>query len=250
MGGLLGDGTVIAPSTGGITTTGTVAPGDADLEAMKLWKPATEANPAISGFDWNLGLTVPRSPVQVFASSMRHGMSGGFKFSGGHIKAFDGTVEQYADYIKSVGYDIIIDDVQPKTLDENDEFDRWIIAMTARGLLGGANPNIPGNLGIVSNPNLAFQSNFLPEWGKPAYRDAQLLSQRFGRHDGFIRLLIGADNAGYVPYWDWAATIPDRPWARAFLAFQNGHDFKVPVGPGNSPSKPYERRGTQREFVD
>ena len=222
---------------------------DADLKAMADYKTPIEPKVPLSGFARYLGLSVPRSPVEIFTSTMRHGMSGGQRFAGGHIAGFQGTPDEYAAFLQAQGYDFAFDDVTPVTLDGS-EFDQWVAAMSRRGLRAGANPDIPGNLGILGNPNLAFQSSYLPEWGAPAYRNAQLLTDRFAKSPGFLGLMIGTDNGGYVPYWDWAATIPDRPWGRAFLQFQRGHDFKVPVGPGASPSKSYETRGTQRQFVD
>jgi hypothetical protein len=181
---------------------------------------------------------------------MLAGMGGGHRFGSPHIAAFVGTPEQYAADLEANGYDFVFDDAKPKSLDEGTEFDEWLAAMARHGLRAGAVPDLPGSLGILGNPNMAFQSCYLPEWGAPAYRDAQLLIQRFGRYASFLGLLIGADNAGYVPYWDWAATNPDRPWGRAYLQFQQGREPITPVGPELHAEKSYERKGTQREFVD
>lgn len=223
---------------------------EADLKAMADYKVPVAPAANLTGFGRYLGLSVPRSPVGIFTTSMRAGMSGGHYFSGGHIAGFEGTPDQYAAFLKTQGYDFAFENAEPKTLEDGDRWEAWLAAMARQGLRAGANPNIPGNLGILSNPNLAFHSSFLPEWGAPAYRNTQLLTQRSSKYPNFAGLLVGADNAGYVPYWDWAPTIPDRPWGRAFVQFQSGHDFKVQVGPGNSPSKSYEKRGTQREFLD
>ncbi|MBV9467672.1 MAG: LamG domain-containing protein, partial [Abitibacteriaceae bacterium] len=209
-------------------------------------RPTAELN---NGTQRYLGLEVPRSPVAIFTASMRAGMSGGHMFNGFHITGFKGTPEEYAAYLKQNGYDWVFEDATPTTLDAKDfPLEHWAAAMQAQGLKFGLNPDIPGNLGILSNPNLAFQSSFLPEWGQPAYRDAQLLAQRFKVFHNFLGLLVGADNAGYVTYWDWAPTIPDRPWGRAYEQFQQGYALKTPVGPAITPSQSVETRGTEREF--
>ena len=224
---------------------------DDDLKALGTAVASRPAATHATGTGLCLGLTVPRSPIAVFTASMRAGMSGGHMFNPFHIAGFKGTPEEYAAALAAGGYDWVFDDATPTTLDATDyPLERWGAAMNAQGLKFGLDPDIPGNLGILSNPNLAFLSSFLPEWGQPAYRDAQLLTQRFKMYPNFMGLLIGADNAGYVTYWDWAPTIPDRPWGRAYLQFQQGREPKTPVGPAIDPSQPYEWRGTEREFLD
>lgn len=224
---------------------------EADLKNLTAAVPAVPtAAPAIGSARY-LGIEVPRSPIAVFTASMRAGMSGGHRFNPFHIEGFKGTPEEYAAYLKTNGYDWVFDDATPTTLnDAAFPLERWANAMEAQGLKFGINPDIPGNLGILSNPNLAFQSSFLPEWGQPAYRDAQLLAQRFGHYPNFLGLMIGADNAGYVQYWDWAPTIPDRPWGRAYEQFQQGHPFKAPVATQLGAARSYERVGTESEFLD
>ncbi len=223
----------------------------ADLKALAAGPEfAAPPVPQLAGFGRFLGLSVPRAPVEIFTSSMRHGMSGGHFLGGGHIAGFQGTADEYAAFLASQGYDFAIEDAFPKTLEESVKLDQWMAAMTRRGLKAGVNPDTPGNLGILGNPNLAFQSSFLPEWGAPAFRDAQLLAQRFGKYPAFLGLLIGADNGGYVTYWDWAPTIPDRPWGRAYEIFQQGRARVTPVGPALSPSKSWEKKATQREFLN
>lgn len=222
-----------------------------DLKAMATWKaPADEAAPA-SGMARFMGAGVARAPLSIFTASMRAGMSGGHRFSGEHTVPYAGTPTEYADHLASLGFDFVYETAQPKDLDSNRDLQAWARGLQARGVGFDLNPAIPGNLDILANPNLAFLSTYLPEWGAPAFRDAQLLAGRFGRYPNFGGLMIGADNAGYVSYWDWAPTIPDRPWARALEAHLKAQNLaNVPVGPAISPSKVFEKRGTEREFLD
>ena len=224
---------------------------DSEAKSMAAPIPQRPVWQSGEGTHKHLGIDTPRSPVAVFTASMRGGMSGGHLFNPSHITGFKGTPEEYAAFLAQIGYDWVFEDAVPGTLDARDfPLERWASAMNAQGLKFGLNPEIPGNLGILSNPNLAFQSSFLPEWGKPAYRDAQLVTQRFASFPNFLGLMIGADNAGYVTYWDWAPTIPDRPWGRAYEQFLNGHAMKTPVGPAIAPSQSWETAGTEKEFLD
>ena len=109
------------------------------------------------------------------------------------------------------------------------------------------------NLITVGNPNLMYYAAVLPDFWLPKVRDAQLVAQRVKRYANFAGLTMGADNAGYVPYWDWAPPIPHRPWAEAFLALNNHPaNPQHPIGPGikPNPAKAHEVPGTQRVFID
>jgi hypothetical protein len=109
------------------------------------------------------------------------------------------------------------------------------------------------NVISINNANLAYYSRALPDFWLPKLRDAQIVAQRARHLPNFAGLSIGADNGGYVPYWDWAPPIPNRPWGEAFLTV-NGRDRTPvqPIGPGLTPNdnKGYEVAGTQREFVE
>ena len=222
-----------------------------DLKKMAAYQPAPdEATPAQGMKRW-LGAGVPRAAVSTFTASMRAGMSGGHRFDSPHTVRFKGTPAEYAEHLANLGFDFVYETAKPDDLDRNRDLQTWARELGRRGVGFGLNPAIPGNLDILANPNLAFLSTYLPEWGAPAYRDAQLLGARFGKYPNFGGLMIGADNAGYVTYWDWAPTIPDRPWARAWEAHMRTNDLgdKVPVGPALNPSKVIEKRGSQREFM-
>jgi hypothetical protein len=123
--------------------------------------------------------------------------------------------------------------------------------MARHGVLAGLNISGYGSGSMLGSPNLAFYAYNLPEWRAPLYRDYQLFYQRFLRYPNQAGVMTGSDNAGYVPYWDWAPPIPNRPWGRAFVQFQQGRPLQVPVGPALGPNKDYEVRAkSEREFLD
>ncbi len=225
-----------------------------DLKAMAAWKPAA---PQVLGSDWTkrVGLEVPRSPLSIFTVSMPAGMSGGHFFSGDHIAGFQDSPEAYAAFLAQQGYDSVFETINGDTLSHRaEEYDRWMRAMGSVGVRAGVDVAGYSNGSMLGNPNLAFYASTLPEWNLPLLREYQLVAQRFNRFRAFAGETTGADNAAYVPYWDWAPPIPNRPWARAFAEWQRAQNRvaqpAVPVGPGASPQKDYERRGTQREFTD
>jgi hypothetical protein len=223
-----------------------------DVAAVSTWKPRPATLAPASGMLRYIGGDVPRSPLTTFTASMRAGMSGGHAFDSPHTVRYSGTPTEYAEHLAGLGFDFVYETAQPSNLDNGADIDQWARELEQRGVRFGLNPTIPGNLDILANPNLALLSTYLPEWGLPAYRDAQLLVGRFKKYANFGGLMIGADNAGYVTYWDWAPTIPDRPWARAWEAHMKaqGKGNTVPVGPAIAPGKVFERRGTERQFLD
>ena len=195
-----------------------------------------------------LGTQTPRAPIRIFTVSMSAGMSGGHYFDSPHIPGFAGTPQEYAAHIAAMGFDMDFETVAPDKLagDRDGRYDQWVQALADRGVQAGLNVSS----WMLGNPNMAFYSAALPEWHAPLYRDYQLVAQRFGSFANFVGLWTGADNAGYVPYWDWAPPIPNRPWGKAFIEFQQEHPPQVPVGPGLSPTKDYEVRGTEYDFID
>ena len=72
-------------------------------------------------------------------------------------------------------------------------------------------------------------------------------------HANLIGITFGGDNGGYVPYWDWAPPIGNRPWAESFLLLNPGITNPThPIGPAipHNASKAHEVPGTEKAFVD
>lgn len=197
----------------------------------------------------HVGVDVPRSPETVYAMSLTHGMSGGFKYHSEQGPGFpNGSVDEYARFVADQGYDRVFEQsgnaVLANAQDPN-SYEHWMLALAQNGIQAGLNDV------ALADANLTFYSANLPDYHAPKYRDAQLLAQRFARFPNFVGLTIGADNAAYVPYWDWAAPIPNRPWGEAFTAFQGTRPLKAPVSPLSKSGKTYEYVAPkQSEFLD
>ncbi len=177
-----------------------------------------------------------RSPISIYAINPPHGMGGGaFFFGGEHLKKFSGSAAQYADYLANLG----IDRVWEKQW--NDDYAR---ALQVKGIQFGYIPGTSWGRPFLSHPNLAFFAATLPDWHAPLYRDLQLHAQNLKQYSNFAGLAIGADNGGYVSFWDWAPPIPNRPWGEAFVPFQQGKTLKIPM-PQHLGGKE-----TVREFTD
>lgn len=179
-------------------------------------------------------VNVPVSPESINAVCMTWGMSGGFYFSSPQLPGFRGTLAEYARHMADMGFDRdfeLVNSGNFSTPAQQKRFQRWMDELGRWGVQGGIN----ADGWVVGNPNLAFYSYNLPEFHWPVYRDLQLLAQRFNGDRNFVGLMLGADNAGYVPYWNWAPPIPNRPWGRAFINFQQGRPIQIPVGPGLTP---------------
>lgn len=221
---------------------------DAGRDTAK-WEPHRAAIAAINapqGPARHLNAGAPRSGVDVMMVSMVAGMSGGMKTGTDHIPSYKGPDDQYAAHLAGLGFDRVYEVLNP---DGNPiQHARWAAELRARGVRFGANLSGFSHQAQLGNPNNAFYAATLPDWGTNLLRDLHLAAQRFGAGEG-AGFFMGADNAGYVPYWDWAPPIPNRPWGRAFAAFQGG-SLTHPVGPGCGGTKAHEVRGPQREFID
>ncbi len=202
---------------------------------------------AVAGPTPLLGISAPRSPVQVHSVSMTHGMSGGHWITSAHGPdgqqnhglPWPGSADDYAAFLAEQGIDLIIEEFV-----QRDGRTPEALAEACRG----AGVRVGFNVVTVGNANLAYYSRVLPDFWLPKVRDLQLAAQRLQRLPNFAALVFGGDNAGYVPYWDWAPPIPNRPWGEAFLAVNHGATSN-PVGPGITASKPHERAASQRDFV-
>ena len=222
----------------------------ADLDALHNPTPSLPAPPPpLPGFLRHLGRDTPHSPLAIHAAGLPSGMSTGYVFNSG----FPGTLDQYADLLAETGYDDAFEQTEVDSLASPDparSYDRWAQLLAQRGIGTILVPDVTFLRPFANNPNLAFEASSLPDSHTPLYRDLQLEAQRLARWGNFRGMSIGADNAGYVPYWDWAPPNPNRPWAEAFLQFEQGHAAGTPVGGDNTPAHDYEHKGTARQFVD
>ncbi len=208
---------------------------------------APAATPAPAGPVGHVNGLVPRSGVGTFIVAMSAGMSGGLKTAAGHIPRFTGDDAAYAACLAGQGFDRVYETLDVRS--DVKQFARWQAELRARGVRLGANLAGHSHQAQLGNPNIAFYAACLPDWGVNLLRDLHLAAQRFGAADGG-GFFMGADNAGYVPYWDWAPPIPNRPWGRAFLAFQQDGEATHPIGPACGRPKPHERVASERAFVD
>lgn len=223
---------------------------EADMKALSQPVLAPPAVPALGGSMRSyLGLAVPRSPLTVNAIALPAGMSANFLFGSQAWASRDA----YADYLADTGFDRVFEQIgengMPDPGDAN-SYERWALALRAKGIQAGFIPDTSYHRPFASDPNLTFYAATLPDYHAPVFRQIQLPLERLSRYGNFAGVSLGADNAGHVPYWDWAPPIPNRPWAEAYTNFQGGLPNQVPVGPALTPGKDYEVRGTEKQFVD
>ncbi len=177
----------------------------------------------------HLGIEVPRSPLTIYATALPHGMSGGFFKKGTNP-------DEYARLVAGTGYDVIFE--QANALPEPgdaESLEHRAAALARRGVKLGLQYDNNWSRPAFQHPNLAFLAHTLPEWHAPLYRSLSLATQRFARLPNFAGITIGADNAGYAPYWEWAPPIPDRPWGEAMVEFMGTPQPQVPRGPSLGP---------------
>ncbi len=185
-----------------------------------------------------------RSPVKTFIASMSHGMSGGQKTGDRHIERFNGDNAAYAKHMAALGFDTAYEKASPRT--NHTSLRAMGQALRAAGVNFGVYLTGYSHSSQLGGSNIAFYAALLPDWGDNLIRDLHLAAQYYGGKDGG-GIFMGTDNAGYVPYWDWAPPIPNRPWGRALLSFMDEPVY--PVGPQVGARKSYERNGTQKEFL-
>ncbi len=210
------------------------------------------------GFARYLGFEVPRSPILIHNVHMTHGMSGGHFWGSAqgpdalHAAntsfGVNGSMEDYADHLQSVGIDRIIEVANDKVLADTSgdrSVERFFEELQKRGIRGGL------NVAALSESSLPYYAWNLPDFWDSKLREMRLLTQRFSSFRSFTALTYIGDNAGYVPYWHWAPPIPNRPWAEATSIFFQPDPVEIPLGPGNKPDPIFnEVAGTQLEFVD
>ncbi len=217
----------------------------ADLATLAQPRPADAVPEPVAGLQRHFGKDVARSPLTLYAAALPHGASGGF------FKKGD-TADDYARRVAELGYDTIFDPVQTlPTPADADSFEQRAAAFARRGVRLGLQYDNNWNRPSLQHPNLAFFAHTMPDWHAPLYRSLSLAAQRFARLPNFAGLDIGSANGGYVPYWEWAPPVPDRPWGEAMTAFFGAPQPRLPRAPSlGPPVLAYEEPvKTQLEFV-
>lgn len=217
--------------------------------------PATE-NPVPMPLGWSrevksftefIGIEVPRSPLTIYATSLTHGMSGGFQFHSEQGPGFAGDMNDYAKFLASHGYDLVFEQsangVINRALDAN-SYENWMAALMRNGVRGGLNVN------NLNNPHQALFGSNLVEFHAPKFRDAQLMAGRFARFPNFAGLAMGADNAQYSWYWDWNGPSSEHPFGMALSTLFGQNAPVIPAAPAWTELKSYQQKASQKQFLD
>jgi len=212
---------------------------DADVAAVAKYRPP--AAPKVDPF----ARRAQSSPLTIYAAALPHGMSGGFWKKG--MKA-----EEYAAQVSALGFDSIFEPVAAlPTPGDVESLETRAAALGKYGVRLGLQYDQSWTRPDLQHPSLAFLAHTLPEWHQPLYRSLQLTAQRFSRVRGFLGLMIGGDNAGYMALAPKVAPNPDRPWGEAMIAFNGTPQPIIPRGPSlGPPEHPFEQSvKTQAEFM-
>lgn len=234
-----------------------------DTAALSAAKPAAPAyTPAGDSLESRLGIDVPRSPVGVNFIYLPHGMSSGGFFHSEHPTIAAGyqsigTAADYAAYVADTGYDRVFEfgsfSANPPATNNHDKVAK---ELADRGVQFGFIPMTDLNDFDLRSQNLPFYTAYLPDHHQPLYRLLQLGLQRLGAYPNAAGVSLGADNAGYAQYWDWAPPHPNRPWGRAYEEFRklDGQPLTTPLAPsleGSYNPKTHEQFAeTTGEFID
>ncbi|RTE08217.1 discoidin domain-containing protein [Paenibacillus whitsoniae] len=212
---------------------------DADVQALAGAKPDTpEYDEASASIERHVGVDVPRSAETINFIYLPHGMSSGGFYHSEHPEiaaqyANIGTVADYANYVADTGYDRVYEYSSFEEPANAKSQANMAQELSERGVQLGFIPRTDWDVITSSSQNLPFYSSYIADFHAPLYRDIQLGLQRLGAYPNIAGVSLGADNAGYASYWDWAPPHPNRPWGRAFTAFQTaaGLPLTTPLAP-------------------
>ncbi|RAV03632.1 discoidin domain-containing protein [Paenibacillus sp. YN15] len=234
-----------------------------DAAALSAAKPATPSyTPASGSLQSRIGTEVPRSPTGVNFIYLPHGMSAGGFFHSEHPENAAsyqsiGSPADYAAYVADTGYDRVFEFANfSANPPESNNHDKVAKELADRGVQFGLIPMTDLNYFDLRSQNLPFYTAYLPDFHQPLYRILQLGLQRLGIYPNLAGVSLGADNAGYAQYWDWAAPHPNRPWGRAYEQFQtlSGQPLVTPLAPslqGTYNPKSHEHFAeTTKAFTD
>ncbi|WP_159882147.1 fibronectin type III domain-containing protein [Paenibacillus puerhi] len=212
---------------------------DADVQALSGAKPASpKYEPTGSSIARHIGTEVPRSPETVNFIYLPHGMSSGGFYHSEHrdiARMYQdlGTVEDYAEYVADTGYDRVYEFGTFADPASAKSHEKMAQALADRGVQLGLIPRTDWDIMDLTSQNLSFYSSYIADYHAPLYRELQLGLQRLSRYPNLAGISLGADNAAYAQYWDWAPPHPNRPWGRAFVPFQTGagEPLTTPIAP-------------------
>jgi chitodextrinase len=235
---------------------------DADVQALSGAKPVTpNYASSTNSIKKHLGVDVPRSAETINFVYLPHGMSSGGFYHAEHPEtaaqyANIGTVEEYADYVADTGYDRVYEFSSFEEPTDVKSQANMAQELSERGVQLGLIPRTDWDTISTSSQNLPFYSSYIADYHAPLYRDIQLSLQRLQAYPNLAGVSLGADNAGYASYWDWAPPHPNRPWGRAFTAFQTaaGLPLTTPLAPslqgGYTPKTHEYFAATTKPFLD
>jgi hypothetical protein len=180
---------------------------------------------------------VPVSPIQTHGIAMSHGMSGGWFGGSAQGPAFSGDLKAFADHLADLGYDQVIEGIDPGRKPKQILSEEWLDALAERDIKGGV------YAGTLADANLPLFFYGLADYHAPKIRDMQLAVQRFAPYPNFLGVYFGGDNGGYARYWDWSP--PKTRWAEAYQALVSGTQ-SAPSGPQIQGG----RKDTESHFLD
>ncbi len=208
----------------------------------------------------HVGITVPRSPETINFVYLPHGMSSGGFFHSEHKEIADqykntGTAADYASYVADTGYDRVFEFTSFADPSEATSYENVARELAQQGVQFGVMPKTDWDTITASSQNLPFYSSYIADYHAPLYRDIQLGLQRLSAYPNIAGISLGADNAGYASYWDWAPPHPNRPWARAYEPFRStaGRPITAPLAPslqGYTPKAQEYFATTTKPFLD
>ncbi|MEK8132293.1 discoidin domain-containing protein [Paenibacillus filicis] len=235
---------------------------DADVQALAGTKPSQpQYQPESGAIARHLGTEVPRSPETINFVYLSHGMSSGGFYHSEHKEIAQsyqdlGTVEDYAAYVSGTGYDRVYEFGTFSEASSAKSHENMAQALARRGVQLGLIPRTDWDVVDAVSQNLPFYSSYISDYHAPLYRELQLGLQRLSRYPNLAGISLGADNAAYAQYWDWAPPHPNRPWGRAFAPFQTaaGQPLTTPIAPslqGQYSLKTHEYwAGSTKPFLD
>ena len=216
---------------------------DTALMAAAAKTPSTDPKNALNRPMPQPFADVPISPMQVHGIDMSHGMSGGWYMAGEQGPPFTGDINSFAAHVADLGYDQVIREMHDGW-ENNESFlsEQWLNALAQHGVKGGIYPI------TLSDSNLPIFYYDLADYHGPAYRDMQLVVQRFASYPNFMGTYFGGDNGSYTRFWDWSP--PKTRWAEAFENLMSWQPNAV-VGPEvRTGPAPYDHSGSERDFLD
>lgn len=226
---------------------------DAWAEDLALTLDAIPERPAVTlptGIDRHFVTNVPRSGVTVFTATMRHGMSAGHSFgTAGHIPRFRGSDAEYAAHCAELGFDVVYQGGDENMLwNAKDPWrlERHQAALAAAGIASGLHPSSHWSTVGPETSGIHVYAAGLPAANRPVLRSLALLAQRSSQAGNFVGMIVGGDNAAYVPFWHWAPPHYNRPWITAWNSWNRGR-FAHPRADWPTPQT---YGGRSREFLD